>query len=100
MTKITYTPEQAERIEEVRYKLKYALDCLDDLRDALAEVSGIAGDGLDRAKEDDDASAREYFLFFTAALQDVNFTRDDLRAALAIYDKHLGIHTDPSQYNR
>lgn len=100
MTKITYTPEQAERIEEVRYKLKYALDCLDDLRDALAEVSGIADDGLDRAKADGDASAREYFLFFADALIDVNLSRDDLHSALAIYNKHLGIHTDPSQYNR
>lgn len=53
MKKNPYTPEQAERIEEVWYKLKYALDCL-----------------------------------------------DDLRAALAVYNKHLGIHTDPSQYNR
>ena len=100
MTKITYTPEQAERIEEVRYKLKYALDCLDDLRDALAEVSGIAEDGITAARKTPDPDAYEFFTDFFYASRDVNFARTDLRDALAIYNLHLGIHTDPSQYNR
>ena len=100
MKKNPYTPEQAERIEEVRYKLKYALDCLDDLRDAISEVSGNAEDGLAVAQEMKDPASKEYFTRFFSALHDVNFARDDIRAALAIYNMYLGIRTDPSQYNR
>lgn len=100
MKKITYTPEQAERIEEVRYKLKYALDCLDDLADALSDVSVDVHDGLDAARTAGDTSAEEYFIFSVGAFHGVNFARSDIRDALAVYNKHLGIHADPSQYNR
>lgn len=95
MKKNPYTPEQAERIETVYHKLKYALDCLDDLRDALAEVSGIEEDGITAARKTPDPDAYEYFTDFFNASRHVNYARDDIRDALAIYNKHLGIHTDP-----
>lgn len=98
--KNAYTPEQAERIEAVYHKLKYALDCLDDLANALSDVSGTAEDGIAAAKETNDPHANEYFTSFITASRDVNFARHDLLYALSVYNKHLGIHTDPSQYNR
>lgn len=98
--KITYTPEQIERIETVYHKLEYALDCLDDLADSISDVSGNAEDGIATAKETNDPHANEYFTRFFAAYHDIGFAMDDICAALATYDKHLGIHTNPSKYNR
>lgn len=95
MTKITYTPEQAERIETVYHKLTTALDCLDDVADILHDCNGEVDDGKTAARTAGDANAEEYFTRYIAAFNDVNFARDELFAALSVYKKYLGVHTDP-----